>query len=1157
MAVDVPEHHYIKPIKEGSIEFQQETFPRMRPELVTYEHFSRCGGMAEPILIPAGLNPRPFPRRESKLANGVKDPSAPEVPENVDFYEDCSYDCVGDEGQDNLDMVMPQDLSVRQVAELYGPEEKVEVIDVKLQEGEDRRWNMRQWADYYEADGEKPVRNVISLEVSQSKLGRLIKRPKIVRDLDLQDSVWPQEETAKGIYPKVQFYCLMSVADCFTDFHIDFGGSSVYYHILKGRKTFFFIPPRPKNLKKYEEWCLSPDQNSTFLGNETKECYRVDLYPGDTMLIPSGWIHAVWTPENSLVIGGNFLTRMHYGMQIQINDIEKNTGVARKFRYPYFQRILWLAAVQYLEQDPVPATVVERLAEGNAFERKTPVYDDFDAEESSKSDDPEQFNARFYSQGELEGLHDLIRYLHRTVMISLGKMPGVQKSTQDAVLKSMPKGCGNHVELLQTFALWTAWKRGNENIPPWAYPDTGIAEFASNSLDKRPSAAAQRKLERQAAHEAFKIAGDHRSLRQVGKDESSTPEKSVEEKTGFETSPFEVDAAVSSNGPRRACEPCRKRRIRCAHSGSIGKPDPAPLRSERFGILRNNENAQSIPEMADRSTFSPEVSEKYPSTASHQESTSSPNEQRPSFVGVVIDSPPKPSQAHQPKQSLPTPPILTQVQPAEAFVGLNDKATSPPTSQQTSTPSRRVKARACSECKKTKRRCIHDKNGQVDPVKASEAPVPRGSNPAKRPRLESRFPSDSLKMAETDVSNGPRTHTAHSHVDSGEPLETRAGDGHLVTDPMPSTARVNPAAVQPNEPSVNAVSLVKTEPTVSHVGDLNGLGIHIGGGFVRSTNAGETSEPNQCKEQQTSRANDSSFNCKGIVNATKAIPDTPLDKAPDDGVNDTGEIVPGEEYPETLQTLPPAPQPYPYPANVPTAPAEQSSSAQPAVPTSHVALAQRQPSPHLANPSQSHVNPPQSQNRQQNDSRSRTSSLHLPTNSSDSVVNDDPSRSPPTSPLTEVDEIPSCPHKSSSTQADAARAQVQQASRHTPRARKPVERYTDDTNTATPRPHTASGTRPASRSPTTARSKSREAFAKPNGVPVARPTSSTGSSKKRSASRSLSREMSHGVGSPGSFAGSPGSVKKPRRLSTPEQEQEESLRLARMLSAGEYGLRRR
>lgn len=32
-------------------------------------------------------------------------------------------------------------------------------------------------------------------------------------------------------------YCLMSVQGCFTDFHIDFGGTSVWYHILRGGKV--------------------------------------------------------------------------------------------------------------------------------------------------------------------------------------------------------------------------------------------------------------------------------------------------------------------------------------------------------------------------------------------------------------------------------------------------------------------------------------------------------------------------------------------------------------------------------------------------------------------------------------------------------------------------------------------------------------------------------------------------------------------------------------------------------------------------------------------------------------------------------------------------------------------------------------------------------
>ena len=51
------------------------------------------------------------------------------------------------------------------------------------------------------------------------------------------------------IVVQVQKYCLMSVAGCYTDFHIDFGGTSVWYHIVKGKKVFWLIPPKEANLK--------------------------------------------------------------------------------------------------------------------------------------------------------------------------------------------------------------------------------------------------------------------------------------------------------------------------------------------------------------------------------------------------------------------------------------------------------------------------------------------------------------------------------------------------------------------------------------------------------------------------------------------------------------------------------------------------------------------------------------------------------------------------------------------------------------------------------------------------------------------------------------------------------------------------------------------
>ena len=44
----------------------------------------------------------------------------------------------------------------------------------------------------------------------------------------------------------------MSVKSCFTDFHVDFGGTSVWYHVVHGAKRFFFIPPNEENLEKFK-----------------------------------------------------------------------------------------------------------------------------------------------------------------------------------------------------------------------------------------------------------------------------------------------------------------------------------------------------------------------------------------------------------------------------------------------------------------------------------------------------------------------------------------------------------------------------------------------------------------------------------------------------------------------------------------------------------------------------------------------------------------------------------------------------------------------------------------------------------------------------------------------------------------------------------------
>ena len=587
------EHHYIQPIKDGIITFLPENFARMRPELVTAEFFTKNGGMKEPVVIPAELNPRPKSAQavdSSMTGNETMPPESSEA--EVPLDDDFEQHYVLDEGQDALDMVIPQGLNVRQVAELYGPDEKVEVIDVKSQNGENKKWNMRRWADYYENPNSKVVRNVISLEVSQSKLGRLIRRPKIVRDLDLQDAVWPEDLLAKGEYPRVQFYCLMSVADCFTDFHIDFGGSSVFYHILQGKKTFLFIPPKEKHLKKYEEWCMSPAQNWTFLADQTKECYRVDLSEGDTMLIPSGWIHAVWTPEDSLVIGGNFLTRMNFGMQLRVAQVEKATGVARKFRYPHFQKLHWYTAFHYMDTDPLPDDLREDLYRGEIFPRDQPIYLDFDAWGENSRPGKRNYNARYYSQGEIEGLRDLTSYLLRTVLIDLGLISeGITTETRNAVKKSIPRSYGEPLDVIKNFAAWCTWKRGNEPLHHWAYPDAKLQE---NLPPEKLSMATLKKLDREAAKKAALQAPRRQSTRRQSLQDSVLPlnvtapepfasldhlgpdddENSLyinAKESSDETTRRGWTSLVTGSGPNRktACEACRKRRRACKHKDQV------------------------------------------------------------------------------------------------------------------------------------------------------------------------------------------------------------------------------------------------------------------------------------------------------------------------------------------------------------------------------------------------------------------------------------------------------------------------------------------------------------------------------------------------------------------------------------------------------------
>ncbi|KAM4748311.1 lysine-specific demethylase 7A isoform 2-T2 [Rhinophrynus dorsalis] len=239
----------------------------------------------------------------------------------------------------------PPTFSVMDVERYVGGDKIIDVIDVARQA--DSKMKLRNFVKYFMNPDRPKVLNVISLEFSDTKMAELVKVPDVSKKLSWVENYWPDDSVFTK--PFVQKYCLMGVQGSYTDFHIDFGGTSVWYHVLWGEKIFYLIKPSEENLALYESWSSSVTQSEEFFGDKVDKCYKCVVKQGHTLFVPTGWIHAVLTSQDCMAFGGNFLHNLNIGMQLRCYEMEKRLKTPDLFKFPFFEAICWFVAKNLLE----------------------------------------------------------------------------------------------------------------------------------------------------------------------------------------------------------------------------------------------------------------------------------------------------------------------------------------------------------------------------------------------------------------------------------------------------------------------------------------------------------------------------------------------------------------------------------------------------------------------------------------------------------------------------------------------------------------------------------------------------------------------------------------------------------------------------------------
>lgn len=247
------------------------------------------------------------------------------------------------ETKDGLEVVTPPGFSIDTLSQHYAANYCVEAIEVTRQIKVKLKLSYLLTQFTIFSSGRTDVFQAKLDLAEKENLSEQFSPPRIVRKLSWVDQYWPNVP----FKPLLSKYCFITMENSFTDFHIDLGGASAWYHVIQGEQIFYLIEPTKENLGKFEHWLRSPSKE-TMLFATTEKTYKSKVSTGETIFIPNGWIYAMMSPADSITFGGFFLHSLSISTQLAINDFLQTLN-APELAFPSYELTNWYAAPNILK----------------------------------------------------------------------------------------------------------------------------------------------------------------------------------------------------------------------------------------------------------------------------------------------------------------------------------------------------------------------------------------------------------------------------------------------------------------------------------------------------------------------------------------------------------------------------------------------------------------------------------------------------------------------------------------------------------------------------------------------------------------------------------------------------------------------------------------